>query len=107
MNQSRVIKIADNRYYLGCSCGNPSCCLMVWHDPEDHEVSINAQLNHYLPWYKRLGHGLRYIFGLTPVRCHYVEILMDASDISSLGDELERAAVNAAKVKPIVWEGRT
>lgn len=99
MSEGTVKDLGRDRYYLGCTCGAPYCCIMFWHDTKDDDVSICPQLNHYLPWYKRLSHGIAFIFGMKPSRCHYGEIVVDLALLDDLVNRMSMARVDAMKRK--------
>jgi len=99
--------ILDDTEYFTCVCGSYDHTLRfildLDRDFKDFQLpTIYAEvgLNHYLPWYKRIGIGLRFIFGLEKWNNSYGswEINADSDDpqrlismIHRLTDELETA----------------
>lgn len=52
----------DNTEYVECKCGSfPH--LLRFYVAEDGSVEVEYLLKGYLPWYKRIYHGIRYILG--------------------------------------------
>lgn len=58
--------MVDQVKFLECSCKDNSHLVVVkcdtW-ETDMPEVYISYQLNTYLPWYKRIVHAIRYVFG--------------------------------------------
>lgn len=52
--------------FLECVCKDNSHLVVIkcetW-DNNSPEIHIGYQLNSYLPWYKRIVHAVRYVFG--------------------------------------------
>lgn len=55
-------------HHFDCQCSDFGCTLRVTIDRDEEWPTLwfEYHLNHHLPWYKRLGDGLRYIFGFQP-----------------------------------------
>ena len=53
----------DGSYYVECRCGTIEHTLRFILDKQEKEVYSEIQLNHYMPWYKRILPGIKYIFG--------------------------------------------
>lgn len=77
----------DNEKYFNCSCADFSHTLRFVIDLDrgsDYPIPTiytETKLNHYLPWYKRIWIGIRYIFGndyVQPYACW---------EINSQGDD--------------------
>jgi hypothetical protein len=58
------------RRYLECNCLAPEHLLrFYWWEDEDRDnpewgyLCVETNLSHYLPWYKRIWHAIKYIFG--------------------------------------------
>lgn len=94
MIEGKIKELGDGKYYLGCACHAPYCCVMFCHDAEDDDVTISPQLNHYLPWYTRIWHGAKYMLGMRPDRCHYVEIVVDLASLDDLAHRMNIAQVD-------------
>lgn len=87
-------------YYFKCECGSPHHIIVVSHDifvwrdePDtvevDEDVYIHTGMNHYLPWYKRLIIGLKYILGIDNTHCMYSECYLKLEDASKMIDVLK------------------
>lgn len=73
--------------YLECSCHTPEHLLKIYVDQWDllePSLVILSQLNHLMPWYKRVWYGLKYIFNSKGVYGHWEETLLSPED----GDKL-------------------
>ena len=49
--------------YIECDCMSFDH-VVRFQDMGDDGINIDIRLNHYLPWYKRVWYGARYILGL-------------------------------------------
>jgi len=52
--------------YIQCECHMPNHSFLLSLDKEDASLSLSVQLNHFLPWYKRIWVAVQYIFGRKP-----------------------------------------
>lgn len=64
-----------SKFFL-CDCKTPSHLLQFYHETwDDHdnwdEFGCVLFLNHYLPWYKRLGIAVLYVLGYQTQHTHY------------------------------------
>ena len=75
--------------YLECDCGAPECVLRVVLDRETFpckpEIYLGAQLNPYLPFYRRVWYGLIYIFTGKPQHTNsWVSTILSEDSINKL-----------------------
>lgn len=66
--------------YITCECRTVDHMLVVMYDSEDDvdDYLIFTQMNHYMGFFRRLYHGVRYIMGLPAKRCHFAETVVNA-----------------------------
>lgn len=63
--------------YLECGCGGFGHLARIAYFEDDLEYAyLNMQLNHYLPWYKRIWYAINYVIGREVDQCNYVENCM-------------------------------
>ena len=77
-----------NRTVFFCDCMMPEHNFIVETDPYDKEIRVSVNLNHYLPFYKRIIPAIRYIFGPKYV-LGYDEVLLCEKDRDELVDLLK------------------
>lgn len=53
-----------NKLFIECECLDPSHLMYIQYDSYYDEIIINNQMNHYLPWYKRIYVAIKFIFKL-------------------------------------------
>lgn len=67
--QQRGVCFVDEKVkFLECQCKDSSHLVVVRCDifeNEMPEIYIGYQLNHYLPWHKRVIHAIKYVIGIT------------------------------------------
>ncbi len=51
------------RTYIDCECESIDHVIRFTYDPDDKMLWAEVMLKDYLPWYKRLVIGVKYIFG--------------------------------------------
>jgi len=57
------------KHFFSCQCHSPEHTLQFLFDEEENELSTSVFLgNEYMPWWKRLWIGIKYIFGY---KCRY------------------------------------
>lgn len=80
----------SERVVVFCNCSGLDHNVVFDYDEQYGELIIHAQLNHYLPWYKRIPLAIRYIFGYDTHRCHYIEtvLLKGGNEIQKIKDLL-------------------
>lgn len=62
-------------------------------DNDDGRITISIPLNHYLPWWKRVWIGLKYIFGSTKDYDHYDTILLNPSDYGKIKELVSNSEI--------------
>jgi hypothetical protein len=76
---------------LDCACYSlEHMVVFSYHKSENDFVYLSFPLNNYLPWYKRVSIGLRYIFGLQTQDNHFDTSVLDAKEVASLTDFLTK-----------------
>jgi hypothetical protein len=74
--------------YFQCSCCETDHLLVVHfikHEDGTPELVIRKSMSHYLPWYKRVYQGVRYIFGMRHSKYHFEEMtILNQVDIERL-----------------------
>lgn len=57
-------------------------------DWEDHDVDLifMATINHYLPWYRRIGVALRYLFGMDNTFTSHADVVCSPEDAVKVRD---------------------
>jgi hypothetical protein len=88
-NWNRIFKSEPNEHkdksiILQCGCHNIGHLLKIgkFEDEEDYYVTVT--LDHFLPWYKRLVLGIRYILGRKPDNIMFVEIWMNRHQMDEI-----------------------
>ena len=77
-----------------CNCHNLEHHLIFHFDPDDNYnefMYVNMNLNHYLPWYKRIGLAIKYIFGYKCQYGHYNEVVLDRKQVEHVRDRFNFA----------------
>lgn len=72
--------MTDQREILYCDCHDPFHLVVFDYDPEDETLLIYQQLNHHLPWWKRLYAAYLYVTGQTVARLQYTEVFLARHD---------------------------
>jgi hypothetical protein len=82
----------DRIEYFLCDCGSREHLMVAeiidWTSPDlpkEYELMFSLQLNHYLPWYKRVWFGIKYIFGIK-LQTWYDVVLIQKKDAELLKD---------------------
>lgn len=66
----------DGAHYFSCDCGEMDHTLRFVLDLDEHSeircptIYTDIRLNHYLPWYRRVWIGIKYIFGTDIPQTH-------------------------------------
>lgn len=79
---------------IKCSCGynrDHLTRLVLSEDFED--VIIGSGMCHYLPWYKRLFIGVKYIFGIDNTFSQYVESVVSKEEMVRLSEWIDNVIV--------------
>lgn len=80
------------RTYLDCQCDHPGHVVRFTYDPDDGDLYIQARMSNYLPWYKRIWVGLKFVFGISDQ--HYAEVLVKKTDYNMLLNIIHKAQKN-------------
>lgn len=76
-----------NKFDLECDCADKDHAIRFTHfinDEGGDDFTVNATMTHYLPWYKRLLPGIRYIIGIDNTFITHVELFI--GDREKLGE---------------------
>ena len=82
----------DKSIHLECECHDKDHLLVVskrYWDNEDYDFIVHTQMNHYLPWYKRLKYAVLYLFGMKTAQCHFVDHVLGEKQVKELKEFLE------------------
>lgn len=86
----------EQTLYLSCECTNPDHLVQVTFfyddDTEDYnacEMYINAQLNHYLSFWRRCIEAFKYVFGCSTKYSHWNTCLVSHAHAKELEAELQ------------------
>lgn len=69
--------------YFECQCRSPEHTIRFWYDAREVELSTEVQLNHYLPWWKRVLAAVKYVFGISTYP-HFDSFIMKSDDVERL-----------------------
>lgn len=75
--------LKENRKAFYCECSHPFHQLVLDKD-SDGSLVISYQLNHYLPWYKRLINAIYYVLGWDRDKLDYNEIWLNTDEQKEL-----------------------
>jgi hypothetical protein len=86
------------REFFVCKCGNVEDHVIFevvrykWNDDEicDHDLTVHVQMNHFLPWYKRLYRAFLYVIAKNSTWYHYSETLISVEDAVRMRDILDK-----------------
>lgn len=81
------------REYFECQCSDFNHVFRFVLDEKDGEAWLEVNINHYLPWYKRVWEAVRYVFGLRPAYGHYDITMLREEDYVRLHALLDRSAL--------------
>lgn len=88
-------KFVDKTEYFQCACHSIDCLWAInlqidkyrpgtKEEYFEKDLYVFMQLNHWMPWYKRLYHGIRYILGMKPLKYSWGETVFQEKDIDRL-----------------------
>ncbi len=90
------MRYEDQRVYIQCDCYSHEHLLVVElgdfssEDRPDHMLSFGIQMNHYLPWWKRVWVAIRYIAGAESIFGHWDSVIVPerkAAELKRLIDD--------------------
>ena len=86
----------DNRgggyTYFDCECSDFGHVIRFSLDHEDGSLWLEAHMCLWLPWYRRVWHAIRYVFGYPRLYGHYDITLLRNEDYDRLKALLDRSA---------------
>jgi hypothetical protein len=72
--------------HLDCECHSPDHIVRYsfwdWGPDEMPDLFVEVQAGHYLPWYKRIWLGIKYMFGVPSLSWH--DAFIKAKDVDVL-----------------------
>jgi hypothetical protein len=71
-------------HYFECQCSDYNHVFRFCHDLSDNSVMLEVNINHYLPWYKRVLEAIRYVFKMDRVHGHFDVTIMRPEDMNNL-----------------------
>lgn len=80
--------------YFDCSCMSPEHTVrfVVMLDnevPERSDLNLEIQLNHYLPWYRRIVPAIKFLFGWRDLQNEYDTVVFKREDVVRLKEFLQ------------------
>ena len=69
-----------------CACHNDEHQIIFYPDEEEQIIYMHTHLTDWTPWYKRLWHGIRYIFGYTSRYGEWDELILTHRHAKHLRD---------------------
>jgi hypothetical protein len=83
-----------------CNCSSLEHHLIFHFDPElgsNDLMFVNMNLNHYLPWYKRILRAVGYVFGRKSRYGDYDEVVLTREQVERIRDRFNFALENMPK----------
>lgn len=77
--------------YIECDCHSDEHVLRFSMDPKDGDVCMSVFLSNWEPWYKRVWHAVKYIFGYKSQYGHFDSTVMSGQNLMQLRDVCDRA----------------
>lgn len=74
--------------YMECRCMSTEHLFKFYIDIEDASVCLEVHLANWLPWYKRIWRGIKYVFGYKSKFGDFDTTIMKDEDINKLIDLL-------------------
>lgn len=86
-----------------CRCGGHTKThdveFQYWPDAEHGDsFTISTSLNHFLPWYKRLWVGVKYILGIDNTYYFYTEAELDGKGVNELSKWISAVAADYKEI---------
>lgn len=80
--------VTDRTEIFHCECFSPEHMLIVSTYGGEHDTAsmfiVQVTADNHLPWYKRIGLAVKYIFGQPSLQWH--DILLSPKDVSRLAE---------------------
>jgi len=89
-----------------CECLSHKHLVKFVLDDEDNFLSVIVNLNNWLPWYKRILVGIKYILGLPTNYHEFDEVILQQKDIQRL-QEILTETLEPTKLKTHWLEVKT
>jgi len=87
------MSIPITRQLIECKCSDVGHLVVLerteW-EGEEPNLYLYLQLNHYLPFYKRVWNAIKYIFGTIDHQCHWSGTLITDESAKNLQTLLEK-----------------
>lgn len=83
--------MTDKVFEFKCDC-NYIGLHSVKAQVDGEHIYIYTSMNHWLPWYKRLGVAIKYILGIDNTYCDYHETVLEYNEFFKIVDEIKREA---------------
>ncbi len=82
----------DHEILMICECSSCEHQLIIRYDNNEDEVYVNVHLANYKEFWRRLWHGLKYIFGYKSRYGEFDEVILrkeDADNLQKVVDHLK------------------
>lgn len=98
----------DLKYFIQCECKSQEHMISVMqfngdHIADDNKLGhcvVSMSMNHYLPWYKRMWVGFKYVIGFTEI--HYTETIVDVRKLKKIVSELQDERPEANNLDAVI-----
>lgn len=71
----------ENEKFLICACNSIEHQAFFWYDGDDKQLYVTLHLQNHKGFFKRLLHGLKYIFGHKSIYGEWDEFLFKENDV--------------------------
>lgn len=92
------------QHYFDCQCSDFNHVFRFVFDEKDGDMWLEVQLNHWLPWHKRVWQAIRYLFAKRQAYGHFDTTMLREEDVARLQALLTRSSLfkqqQAASRKP-------
>lgn len=82
--------------WCDCQCSDFDHVFRFTLDPNDGDVLLEAHLNHYGSWWKRVWNAIRYVFKRPVAYGHYDVTMLKEEDYDRLRDLFRRSEIAKA-----------
>lgn len=93
--------------YVACVCGNHDHMLIFSYEDDVDGFIVFQQLNHYMSFWKRLYHAIRYLMGKTSKHVHFTETCIEGDKFQTLMTRLfdhREKVLKDGKERPYIKE---
>lgn len=77
-----------------CKCYSPEHSFIFMYDEDDNELYFEVHLSNYLPFYKRVIQGFRYMFGYKSKYGNFDSVIIKPEDADKLINYLKKLRLN-------------